>query len=34
MNAKAKEMSEEELKEWNQMWSDLLENIKEVLEER
>lgn len=31
MKAQAKEMTPEELEEWNQMWADLLENIEEVL---
>lgn len=31
MNAKAREMTSDELEEWNQMWADLIENIEEVL---
>ena len=31
MNAKAMEMTEEELKDWNQMWKELEENIEDVL---
>lgn len=31
MKGIAREMTPEELKEWNQMWIDLIENIEEVL---